>query len=299
LPLVLHILDAKLSPSSKTGMPWDPSAQSALKQHRLNILIEAMKTYQPQYDGVDWVSETIRHIVNLAQLDTSSPTPKNSVISDWTDILASQPSFYLRLALTMDLSLSKGRLPSDGDFPLSLRGLFAGGISPLRMLLNGGCGDKQLGPYTSLQALNVNHVRGSFIDLEPRTVTAIPSDEETQSPESITEVVPSEQAPPMGEIADSLFVSGEAGELALLAGLHAASINGMASGGLASFSINENSRRGSSDLEETYLLGEGSSDESSDWVDMWAEVADGADKSDRDTAQVLLDALGTGDEPLL
>ncbi|KAB5578351.1 fungal-specific transcription factor [Coniochaeta sp. 2T2.1] len=154
LPLVLHILDVKLSsPRPGTTNTEDQNNQSALKQHRLNVLIEAMKTYQPQYDGVDWVSETIRHIVNLAQLDgvqpnattaegggsnhatngtnnaSSSPeaTNGNAKIQDWTDILTSHPSLYLRLALTMDLSLSKDRLPEEGDFPASLRGLLSGG----------------------------------------------------------------------------------------------------------------------------------------------------------------------------
>ncbi|ERS96854.1 hypothetical protein HMPREF1624_07063 [Sporothrix schenckii ATCC 58251] len=167
LPLFLHILDVKLStsaannngnnngnPSARTpneGSGADgnsTSASSALKQHRLNILIEAMKTYQPQYDGVDWVSETIRHIVNLAQLDGpaalgangnggndgSNGGNNNGGISDWTDILASNPSWYLRLALTMDLALSKNRMPEERDFPVGLRGLFTAGFSSIRNL---------------------------------------------------------------------------------------------------------------------------------------------------------------------
>ncbi|CAK7205209.1 hypothetical protein SEUCBS139899_007975 [Sporothrix eucalyptigena] len=155
LPLFLHILDVKLSTSAtnaastqnNANTPSDvpdnnasTSASSALKQHRLNILIEAMKTYQPQYDGVDWVSETIRHIVNLANLDepTGGANNNNNAsgngITDWTDILASNPSWYLRLALTMDLALSKNRMPEERDFPVGLRGLFTGGFSSLRNL---------------------------------------------------------------------------------------------------------------------------------------------------------------------
>lgn len=126
LPLVLHILDVKLTAlTSPSHLPQGiPTGQAALKQHRLNILIEAMKTYQPQYDGVDKISDTIRHIVNLAQLDGGGDGGK---IKDWTDILTSHPSLYLRLALTMDLSFSKDRLPVEGDFPASLRGLLGAG----------------------------------------------------------------------------------------------------------------------------------------------------------------------------
>jgi len=146
MPLVLHIIDVKLSSQNKQSRATpDERRQTALKQHRLNVLIEAMKTYQPQYDGVDYISETIRHIVNLAQIDPpgnssnqESASNKKPLISDWTDILASHPNSYLRLSMTMDISISKGRLARETDFPVKLRGLFAQGFSPIRALLAGG-----------------------------------------------------------------------------------------------------------------------------------------------------------------
>ncbi|KAH9903732.1 hypothetical protein F4778DRAFT_735304 [Xylariomycetidae sp. FL2044] len=152
LPLVLHIIDMKLSSHNKqNSSSAGPTSKAVAKQHRLDILIEAMKTYQPQYDGVDYVSETIRHIINLAQLDPPADSTTNpasllstrgnsshSSISDWTDILASQPGCYLRLAMTMDLSLSKGRLPEESDFPESLRGLFTTSFSSVRNLIANG-----------------------------------------------------------------------------------------------------------------------------------------------------------------
>ncbi|KAJ3562680.1 hypothetical protein NPX13_g8475 [Xylaria arbuscula] len=73
MPLVLHIIDVKLlSQNKQSRMTPDEKRRTVLKQQRLNVLIEAMKTYQPQYDGVDYISETIRHIVNLAQIDPPS-----------------------------------------------------------------------------------------------------------------------------------------------------------------------------------------------------------------------------------
>ncbi|OIW26083.1 hypothetical protein CONLIGDRAFT_517472 [Coniochaeta ligniaria NRRL 30616] len=187
LPLVLHILDVKLSsPRPGTTNTDGQNSQAALKQHRLNVLIEAMKTYQPQYDGVDWVSETIRHIVNLAQLDgvqpnasqgvnppnndnnnndTSDNSNGNAKIQDWTDILTSHPSLYLRLALTMDLSLSKDRLPEEGDFPASLRGLLIGASanSPMRVLL---AANKQ--QPEEQQQQHLRPVPGSLSSLPPQ-----------------------------------------------------------------------------------------------------------------------------------
>ncbi|KAK8061510.1 fungal-specific transcription factor domain-containing protein [Apiospora phragmitis] len=136
LPLVLHIIDVKLSSFRRS----QPSPDELVKQNRLSVLVEAMKTYTPQYDGCDYVSETIRHIMTLAQLDTPTPLPTTSTtstIANWTDILASQPGCYLRLAMTMDLSFAKGRLPEESDFPASLRGLFTAGRNPVRALLRG------------------------------------------------------------------------------------------------------------------------------------------------------------------
>lgn len=172
LPLVLNILDVKLSSSAKKNAAVDSTTASSLKQYRLNILIEAMKIYQPQYDGVDWVSEIVRHIVNLAQLDsTNAQSSSNSKITDWTDILASQPSSYLRLALALDVSLSKGRLPEDGDFPVKLRGLFTGGFSPLKTLVEQNRTNDQ-----NRSATGIGHV-----SMRPGTVYPLPSETDSRN----------------------------------------------------------------------------------------------------------------------
>lgn len=132
LPLVLNILNIKLSPPIENG----PNIASIIKQHQGDTLIEIMKIYWLQYDGVDWVSKIVRHIVDLAQLVRPKVKSSNSTIN-WTDIFAFRPSSYLRLVLTLDLSLSKGRLPQDSDFPHNLRGLFDVNISPLPELALG------------------------------------------------------------------------------------------------------------------------------------------------------------------
>ncbi|KAH7127308.1 fungal-specific transcription factor domain-containing protein [Dactylonectria macrodidyma] len=65
LPLALHLLDIKLLPTS----PACASTQRAQKQGRLNILIQAMKEYHPKYDGVDWISKTIRYFMDIPKGD--------------------------------------------------------------------------------------------------------------------------------------------------------------------------------------------------------------------------------------
>lgn len=199
---MLHIIDVKLSSHNKT-----PSnrLQQESKQKRLSVLVEAMKTYSPQYDGLDYISETIRHIVTLAQLDTPTPLSMantTNTISDWTDILASQPGHYLRLAMTMDLSLAKGRLPEESDFPVSLRGLFSSGYSPVKGLLTGGAASTGMPAHpanTRPQAVHhapqfeMNYDHFDFntasrpspmsnIPRGPGTVHSLPSDTDTDSP---------------------------------------------------------------------------------------------------------------------
>ncbi|KAH6972022.1 fungal-specific transcription factor domain-containing protein [Ilyonectria sp. MPI-CAGE-AT-0026] len=145
LPLVLNILDVKLSPPPRPE-PDQPQALG-ITQQQLNIFIQFMKVYWPRYDGVEWVSEIIRHVINLAQLDESKVRRKTSSIS-WADIFAFQPRSYLRLVLALDLSLSKGRLPQDWDFPIKLRGLFSFNANPLKELLEGS--------YTNMESLSVS-----------------------------------------------------------------------------------------------------------------------------------------------
>ena len=111
-PLVLDTLNLKLSPTYASG------CMDA--QHQGNTLVEIMKTYIPRYDGMDWVSEIIRHIVTLFQCMRPKLERSHST-SNWNDIFAAQPGSYLRLVLTLDFSLSKGKLPHNSDFPLRLR----------------------------------------------------------------------------------------------------------------------------------------------------------------------------------
>lgn len=138
-PLVLHILDVKLSSLGPSSQSAESGLRVLQKHRRLKVLIDAMKTYHPQYDGVDFVVSAVRHIVDLVQLEGMQPVigraTRNSF--EWTDILSLNPNLYLRLALTIDLSLSKDRLAQELDFPPNLRGLFAGKLSPLRALIAG------------------------------------------------------------------------------------------------------------------------------------------------------------------
>ncbi|KAK2043777.1 fungal-specific transcription factor domain-containing protein [Colletotrichum somersetense] len=307
LPLVLHILDVKLSASSRS---FDPNTQSALKQHRLNILIEAMKIYQPQYDGVDWISETIRHIINLAQIESPpAGEPKNThgsaVIVDWTDILASQPSLYLRLALTMDLSLSKGRLPEDGDFPVSLRGLFTGGFDPLKALLERRREDTRNTDAGSLTDFDAAAMRVNLFRMQPRMADAISSDEDTATFPS------SAEGTSQGSVTDDTSPLAAGPEYRASAARGSVGVNvdmtdrppsegidGLAAEVLAAFPLDEQPAFADGDFDGMYFDGMPGHDGPTGWIERaWTELTNrpGEERADRDTARVLLDALREGD----
>jgi hypothetical protein len=139
LPLVLHILDVKLSTSR---------AHIARKQGRLSIYTEAMKGFKLQYDGTDEVSEFVGRMIDYISIERpaqKSPSGKGkanstrkcddsgdqslsvapawctTVANDWSDVLVRQPNLYLRILLTIDLSLSKGHFPEESDFPTTLQ----------------------------------------------------------------------------------------------------------------------------------------------------------------------------------
>lgn len=288
LPLMLNILDVKLSSFAKDSV-LDSNAASAHKQHRLNILIEAMRTYQPQYDGVDWVSEIVRHIVNLAQIDGPglSKTSTKSPINDWTDILALQPSSYLRLALALDLSLSKGRLPEDGDFPVSLRGLFSGGFSPLRALVEAKRSTDATSRVPSRGHLDKTcsrspsqgeYDRNNYASPQPRAESRSANSEDTEN-EAIQEQILSQR-----RTTDPSYLSAPPSE----------GLRGLGNDECDGFSL-DGSLSATSGYEGMYIDGP-MPDISAEWIEnLWDEMGGVGDKTDRDTARVLLEALKEGD----
>ncbi|CZR56867.1 uncharacterized protein PAC_06756 [Phialocephala subalpina] len=134
LPLLLLSLDVYLAPSDTL---------TAMRQRRLDIFLEAMKTQQPRYDGAAKITNAIKR--TLACLGFSKPVRCNDAqnitsvqenqfctsysrtslnpAKDWGDVFLSQPGFYLRLILTLDLSFSRGRLPYNTDFPITLQSI--------------------------------------------------------------------------------------------------------------------------------------------------------------------------------
>ncbi|KAJ3459989.1 hypothetical protein MRS44_010856 [Fusarium solani] len=121
-PLVLHMLDVKLAGLPTSSCSAASSSELLEKNLRLKAVIQTIKTCYEQYDSADFVIRAVQHIVGFLELECLQPTTDSF---GWPDIFSSNPNLYLRLVLSMDLSLSNGRFPEEEDFPAGLRRPFA------------------------------------------------------------------------------------------------------------------------------------------------------------------------------
>lgn len=126
-PLVLHMLDVKLAGLPTSSGSATSNSEILEKNLRLKAVIQTIKTCYGQYDSADFVIRAVQHIAGFLELECLQPTTDAGTNDSfgWPDIFSSNPNLYLRLVLSMDLSLSNGRLPQEEDFPARLRRVFA------------------------------------------------------------------------------------------------------------------------------------------------------------------------------
>ncbi|KAG7114852.1 Cutinase transcription factor 1 beta like protein [Verticillium longisporum] len=104
------------------ALPLALNSNTTPTSPKARIFSEAMKTYSRLYEGVDGLARAIRVIVNQerdSQLAETSEISTTTTLVDRTD--AFQSGCYMRLALTIDLSLSRGNLPDEADLPVTIR----------------------------------------------------------------------------------------------------------------------------------------------------------------------------------
>lgn len=128
LPLLLHFLDVEMSSAAADN---ENPQRLELMKYRLKILKSAMEVYRLQYEGVEWVSDAINQVVKLAQVGVMTDAepsmlqrsrPESIGVSGSIEALNFQPRWYLRIAFTIDVAFSKGRLPDDAQFLRSFSG---------------------------------------------------------------------------------------------------------------------------------------------------------------------------------
>lgn len=123
MPLALHVVSMRLSSISKELALFDSDGPESpttgeLNQHRLEILTKAVKEFLVHFDGVELIKEAARHAADLAHTDRPPLHQRGQApATDWSQILAKQPAKYLKMTWTVDVYISKGRLPEEPDFP--------------------------------------------------------------------------------------------------------------------------------------------------------------------------------------
>lgn len=86
-------------------------------------MIGAMRTFRNKYDGVEWVSKLLKE--SLEQLDLMRFDQTNSGHQALPQLKSDDPAItYLRVAFTVEVSLSRSRFAQKDDFPQCLAGLF-------------------------------------------------------------------------------------------------------------------------------------------------------------------------------
>ncbi|RFN48881.1 hypothetical protein FIE12Z_6936 [Fusarium flagelliforme] len=126
IPLALQLITSRLSCLRRELALDQINLRSDIdpfsKQSRLDVLVEATDALLPHYYGVDWVKETAKHTADLAQAyNQQLAQPDREAMTDWGQILIKSPGTYLRLTWTVDMCISRGRVPQDQDFPSCLR----------------------------------------------------------------------------------------------------------------------------------------------------------------------------------
>lgn len=123
LPLVLLSLDVKLSASE---------LQKVKRTHNLDIYTEILRHYSHRFDFGNVVSGIISkllHLIEPAKIsgylqmrrgssDASLKVPESTRPRSWIDIVTQRPQLYLKISFLLDYSLSRGKYPSDSEFPV-------------------------------------------------------------------------------------------------------------------------------------------------------------------------------------
>lgn len=124
LPIILNSIDLQGTTST--------TFRNESKRRQLRLYNEAMETCQARYTGarscaiiinktIATAREGMFPLANVAKLQevTSTALLRTAAnkVDDWLGVFVSQPLQYLKIAMTIDISLCKGRYAETDDFP--------------------------------------------------------------------------------------------------------------------------------------------------------------------------------------
>uniref|UniRef100_A0A0D2XLB9 Xylanolytic transcriptional activator regulatory domain-containing protein n=1 Tax=Fusarium oxysporum (strain Fo5176) TaxID=660025 RepID=A0A0D2XLB9_FUSOF len=111
--------EGEVVPSHLKG--WPLFGLDPMHKH-LQVVVDAADTFSAQYYGSQWVKEAAEHVAKLAKsFNKLSLQSGQEAMKDWVDILVRYPETYLGLVWTVDMCVSRRKLPEAQDFPLCLR----------------------------------------------------------------------------------------------------------------------------------------------------------------------------------
>jgi hypothetical protein len=125
LPIIINSIDLQGTAST--------TFKNESKRRQLRLYNEAMETCQSRYTGARGCAIAINKTIaaaregiffnskvqQLQQQATSTALLRTAAnkVDDWLGVFVSHPRQYLRIALTIDISLCKGRYAETKDFP--------------------------------------------------------------------------------------------------------------------------------------------------------------------------------------
>ncbi|VUC21078.1 unnamed protein product [Clonostachys rosea] len=119
-PLLHHTLDLYAThDDSYTG--------KILRKSRMEALTEAMNKFQQSYDGVEWVRSMLTQVLDLGD----SRMTEAQTDREWRKNLSSSPAPYLRIAFTIEFSLSRSYFFQKADAPAYLETVFKDMPTPI------------------------------------------------------------------------------------------------------------------------------------------------------------------------
>lgn len=111
--------------------PHRPDSRSLDFDHeQRTILFNTLSTLQHHYDGIEWINLLVEHICSYLDAAIDKVGTYTPLLGDWSHILLSRPTVYMRLLMTVDLGLKLATVPHDTNFPHCLRGLLDGSNGP-------------------------------------------------------------------------------------------------------------------------------------------------------------------------
>lgn len=140
MPLSLAAMSARLSTADGPSASTSSNPSNSKQRARLASLMEAMKSFLPQYDGVELIKKTVNLVADMAQTESQAQAQSPDAgrpATNWAEILSKHPALYVKMTMMVDLTISKGRLVGDADLPAWLLG---------QMTLNSPGEEPQQGP---------------------------------------------------------------------------------------------------------------------------------------------------------